>query len=476
MLQRINWAFALVICNLLGSLAAIGQTLPNLFPFPNGSGLLETYNAKGNPIDLTGPFFQSLGTNERSCASCHRPAQGWSVSAEELKIRFELTQGLDPIFRPNDGSNCSHDIDTSTVDGRRKAYSLLINKGLIRIELPVPDNAEFSVVGVVNPYGCDDHAMLSMYRRPLPATNLRFLSAVMWDGRESSPQTDTQKITFATNPADLLSDLKHQAMDAVSGHAQGTTALSPQQQQAIAEFEMALSTAQAIDYRAGALDAGRAAGGPADLARKTKRAFFIGINDPLGGNPLGTPFKPAIFNLFDPWTNQHESSTNFGVHVGKRRDSIARGEALFNSKPINITGVAGLNDELNIAVIPGTCGTCHDSPNVGNHSLAVALNIGVGDLDSSLDVSYLPVFTLQNKTTGEIKTMTDPGRALITGSWKDVGKVKGPILRGLAARAPYFHNGSAASLSDVLDFYEKRFHIGFTAQEREDLIAFLNAL
>jgi len=31
-------------------------------------------------------------------------------------------------------------------------------------------------------------------------------------------------------------------------------------------------------------------------------------------------------------------------------------------------------------------------------------------------------------------------------------------------------------LSDVLDFYEKRFNIGFTAQEREDLIAFLNAL
>jgi cytochrome c peroxidase len=352
----------------------------------------------------------------------------------------------------------------------------LINKGLIRIELPVPDSAEFSVVGVGNPYGCNDPSTLSMYRRPLPATNLRFLSAVMWDGRESSPQTGTQKITFTTNPADLLADLQHQAMDAVSGHAQGEMPLTPQQQQAIAEFEMALSTAQAFDYRAGTLDAGRAAGGPVELAQKTTPAFFVGINDPLGGNPLGKPFTPVIFNLFDPWINQHESDTNFGAHAGRWRASIARGEVLFNSKPINITGVAGLNDELNLAVIPGTCGTCHDSPNVGNHSLAVPLNIGVGDVDSSLDVSYLPVFTLQNKTTGEIKTTTDPGRALITGSWKDVGKVKGPILRGLAARAPYFHNGSAASLSDVLDFYEKRFNIGFTAQEREDLIAFLNAL
>ena len=67
MLQRIKWAFAMVICSFFGNVAAIGQTLPNLFPFPNGSGLLETYNANGKPIDLTGPFFQSLGTNGRSC-------------------------------------------------------------------------------------------------------------------------------------------------------------------------------------------------------------------------------------------------------------------------------------------------------------------------------------------------------------------------------------------------------------------------
>ena len=46
------------------------QSLPNLFPFPNSSGLLETYNAGGASIDLTGPFFQSLGTNGRSCSSC----------------------------------------------------------------------------------------------------------------------------------------------------------------------------------------------------------------------------------------------------------------------------------------------------------------------------------------------------------------------------------------------------------------------
>jgi cytochrome c peroxidase len=78
--------------------------------------------------------------------------------------------------------------------------------------------------------------------------------------------------------------------------------------------------------------------------------------------------------------------------------------------------------------------------------------------------------------TGETVQTTDPGRALITGSWADIGKVKGPILRGLAARAPYFHNGSANTLSDVVTFYNTRFNIGFTDQEKEDLIAFLNSL
>jgi cytochrome c peroxidase len=135
-----------------------------------------------------------------------------------------------------------------------------------------------------------------------------------------------------------------------------------------------------------------------------------------------------------------------------------------------------LNDDLNLATLRGTCGTCHDSPNIGNHSLPLAINIGAGDLTSPLDVSYLPIITLQNKATREIKSTTDPGRALITGFWNDVGKVKGPILRGLASRAPYFHNGSAASLADVLEFYERRFNIGLTPQEKKDLIAFLSAL
>src|SRR4051794_12869573 len=103
---------AAVAC-LFAGVCATGQSLPNLFPLPNGAGFVATYTANNKPIDLTGPFFQALGSNGRSCASCHLPGQGWSISADEVKLRFDLTLGLDPIFRTNDGSNCDHNIDTS---------------------------------------------------------------------------------------------------------------------------------------------------------------------------------------------------------------------------------------------------------------------------------------------------------------------------------------------------------------------------
>jgi cytochrome c peroxidase len=461
---KLNRIAFLLLGAYLTSLAT-AQSLPNLFPLPNGSGLLETYNINNESISLKGAFFQSLGTNGRSCSSCHLPTEGWSVSAAEIQLRFLLTQGLDPIFRTNDGSNCDHNINTSTVEGRRQAYSLLVTRGLIRIALAVPAGAEFTVLNVNNPYGCGDSSTLSMYRRPLPTTNLGFLSTVMWDGRESTPPS-TQKITYP-DTGQLRADLAQQAIDATTTHAQGAIPTAAQVED-IVNFETSLRTAQAYDYKAGELDRSGATGGPVALAAQQ---FFIGINDSFpanfGFNHTGAAFNPDIFNLFNAWINSQTGS----------RASIARGQTVFNSKAITISGVAGINDVVGLPTsFSGTCGTCHDSPNAGNHSVSAPLNIGVADVTSPLDVSYLPVFVIRNNSTGAVVQTTDPGRALTTGKWADIGKVKGPVLRGLASRAPYFHNGSANGLADVVEFYDKRFNIGFTAQEKADLIAFLNAL
>jgi cytochrome c peroxidase len=337
----------------------------------------------------------------------------------------------------------------------------------------------------------------------LPATNLRFLSAVMFDGRESSPLTGTTKILYDPNnpTAALVSDLKHQSMDATTGHAQGDgTRPTAAEQQQIVNFEMALSTTQIIDNYAGRLDGRGAMGGPIPL---TTQPFFISMNssvNPLvptleqpGGlvTPGDGKFTPAIFNPFDAWASMPSTSP---------RAAVARGQAIFNSKLINITGVAGINDPvaaggLGVGDNPplqGTCGTCHDTPNVGNHSFPTPLNIGTGDPDPSnsfvnlggLDIRYLPSITAckLNLTTtppmptNTCKTTTDLGQALIDGRFDHIGKIKGPVLRGLSARAPYFHNGSAQTLLDVVHFYENRFGLVLTPQEESDLVAFLSVL
>ena len=159
-------------------------------------------------------------------------------------MRFLLKQGLDPIVRINDGSNCDHNIDTSTVDGRRSAYNLLMSRGLFRIAMAVP------VISVRNPYGCNDMSTLSMYRRPLPATNLRFLSTVMFVGRESSSQTGTKKSpTPRIQAICCLIWLTRQSMrqwPCAGGHASDTAASA-----GYVNFDTALRTAQAIDLGPG---------------------------------------------------------------------------------------------------------------------------------------------------------------------------------------------------------------------------------
>jgi len=474
------------------------KLIANGTSFLNLAGASQTYSTAGGGIDQTSLFFQSLGSNGRSCGSCHQPGDGMSVSALDVELRFIETAGTDPIFRTVDGSNCDHNIDVSTLQGRYSAYSLLRTRGLIRIALAVPAGANYVVTAVSNPYACSESNVISQYRRPLPATNLRFLSTVMFDGRESSPLTGTTKIVNANYPASLESDLAHQSLDATVGHAQGDgTRPTAAEQQEIVNFEMALFTAQSYSFLAGPLNSSGGNGGPIPLATLP---FFLSVNSsvhallpngPEQPGGLATPgdnqFTSNIFNLFNAWSAL--PSYDF-------RASVARGQAIFNSRPILITGVAGINDDVSegglvsggIPSLTGTCGTCHDTPNIGDHSFPTPLNIGTGDPGPSnalvnlggLDISYLPRITVcqvvNGQTAQNCKTTSDLGQALIDGNFDHVGKIKGPILRGLSARAPFFHNGSAQSLLDVVHFYENRFGLVLSRQDELDLVNFLSVL
>src|SRR5712691_9238786 len=399
------------------------------------SGRVATFQPGGGTATGSNAFFQDLGTNGRTCFTCHQPQNGWTISAAAAKERFETSSGNDPLFRLVDGATCPS-ANVSTPGYKRQAYKLLIDKGLIRIGLPLPAAAslQFEVADVNDPYDC------------------------------------------TTNPATGL-----------TSKTAGTAPTGDQQGQ-IVGFETGIFTAQESYKKARNLDADGATGGPVALSKELAK-FFVGVNDPVGLNPKGTPFDPNIFDLYTSpmWSglqpDDEDENEIDNARMAKQRRSIARGERVFNTTKINITGVTGLNDALGLPTIPGFCGTCHDTPNVGNHSVKAPLNIGIGnagpDKPPALDISGLPVFTLKctkGALAGKTFMVTDPGRAMITGNCADIGKVKGPILRGLAARAPYFHNGSAATLLDVVNFYDQRFGIGFTAEQKEDLVNFLNAL
>lgn len=430
------------------------------------SGTLQTH-APGDSIDNSNPFFQSFGTNGRSCDSCHRQAQGWSITPDELRQRFTRTNGNDPIFALVDGA-VSPLADVSSVYARRNAYAMLLSRGLIRVGMPLPAHAEFRLTKVDDPYGYASARELSLFRRPLPSTNLIWLTAVMWDGRETAapfkPPMDA-----GINHEDLLESLATQARDAIVGHEQAGAAPSAAIIDQIVDFESHLFTAQLADQDAGRLNNDNGMGGANILAQQR---FWIGINDTLGNDPTGESFDEKSMRLFDDWNDPNAQFSHDAR--GRARAAIARGEQLFNTLPISISGVGGLNDATALPVIHGTCTTCHNSPNIGNHSVALPINIGVAD--ASRRTPDMPLYTLTNYSTGQTVQSTDPGLALRTGKWADIGKFKGPILRGVAARAPYFHNGSAATLGDVVDFYNTRFNININPQQKHDLVAFLSAL
>ncbi len=455
------------------------NVIPSLQAFTTTTGNVSTSSATGS-IDQNGVFFQPLGTNGRTCATCHQLNQGMSINAASTQTLFNSTNGTNPLFAAVDGANCPN-----AVTGNATAHSLMLDKALVRVAIELPKTSEFTLTAISDPYGCaitidsaTGQQIVSVYRRPLPASSLTFLSNVMWDTRETISPLNLAA-TFSGN---LNTDLTAQAVSAVATHMQGTVAPTAAQESAILTLEEGLFTAQATDTLAGSLSGNGATGGAATLAAQN---YHPGINDAFGQDPSGAKFNPTVFGLFQAW----QTSAN------AQQASIARGQGIFNTAPMAITLVRGLNDNPALGsptVIQGSCGTCHDTPNVGGHSLPLPMDTGTTRLAASenappiiagvgqLAAAVVPVYQITGckdaSGNAVTYTTTDPGTGLFTGLCADVNRVKVPALRGLAARAPYFHNGSADNLNQLVSFYNARFRMNLNPQQQTDLVNFLNAL
>jgi len=449
------------------------------------SGVLGTFLPDGSTVTATNAFFQSLGTNGRSCATCHQPPSGMSISVRNIRARFQATGGSDPLFAPVDGANCPNQVPEGATSGSllggvrgkgselERAHSLLLTKGLIRIALPVPAGAQFTISVVSDPSTCnldpdfnsvenpDGSAtqIVSVFRRPVISTNLDFKTTtlfpapdgnsgnIMWDGREPT--------------------LSSQAINATLGHAQALAAPTDAQVAQIVEFETRIFSAQIESDVAGLLDETGVTGGPIFLAGQAP------------GQLLAAPFDE--FTAF---------ATATGA-LGAARQSVARGQQVFNSRVFTIAAVAGFNDFFGPDAPPqqGTCATCHNIGHAGSDALPNSQrDIGVGGqatfANAPPPATDLPIFRVEGCPAGSFlgdPTATsvltnDPGRALITGLCRDVGASTVPTLRALAAHEPYFRDGSAQSLADVVEFYDDRFAIGLTPEEEADLVNFLSVL
>ncbi|HEY4338927.1 MAG TPA: hypothetical protein VGM97_03175 [Steroidobacteraceae bacterium] len=500
-------ALAITLLTSLQPAAAADRADPEFLPDPTGA--IETVSDNGK-IATSGAFFQSLGTNGRTCATCHIASQAFGLSAAAAQIRFRLSAGHDALFASVDGANCP-----GAPSNRQESHSLILQSAVFRIALQYPPappvNPQFTISVIHDPYGCalspdptTGQLNLSVYRRPLPTTNLSFLSAVMADGRETIEPL-TSESSFRAN---LIADLTHQAVDATMVHAEATRTPTAKQLTDIVNFELGLYSAQGFDLRAGNLgprgdrrgdrrgDSPSAEGGAVNVQALP---YYPGINDSLGADPSGATFNPTAMLMFASWAKLPETFDFLEAGRNAARREIAAGEALFNSAPMTITNVRGLNDNDALgrpASLVGHCTTCHDTPNVGDHSLPLPLDIGTShstlpglETDpaivaalAQLSMPNLPVYLINgcsnpfNPTQPVSFYTTDPGKALLTGNCSDLNRIKGPILRGLAARAPYFHNGAAANLLEVVNFYNQRFRMNLTESQKHALVAFLNAL
>jgi hypothetical protein len=351
-----------------------------------------------------------------------------------------------------DGTN-SPLADVSTPAAREQAYSMLLNRAVIRIGQAAPADADFELVGVDDPYEFASAEELSLFRRSPSMANLRFNTTIMWDGREQLACSSLKSI------------LRQQAGHAIEHHAQGDEP-SDETLTDMVETELTLYLAQLIHNDAGQLNADGAHGGPVFLAQVP---FYWGINAFEKSDPQGQPYRQEVFSLYQAWRGLPLDSER-----NQARALIADGERLFNSRQLTIRGVSGFNDVLERSEITATCGACHNTPNVGTNSEGRLMDIGVSDeMQRTAD---LPLYTFRQRTTGALLGTTDPGQALFTKQWAHMNRFKVPSLRGLASRPPYLHNGGASSLAAVVDYHDERFSMHLTSQERAALVAFLSAL
>ncbi|WP_262503875.1 hypothetical protein [Sphingosinithalassobacter sp. CS137] len=462
-----------------------GRTFPAQVDYRNEQGVLRVLLANG-PLDTRDhPFFAPPGANGRACVTCHQPADAMSLSVESARERWEATGGRDQLFSAYDGSNCP-----TLPQGERASHSLLLDHGLIRIQLPWPVTEwngravepDFTIEVVRDPYGCNSGeeygpaaGNVSVYRRPRPVANLKYLIATgfAYDPKQGLP-LPLDPVSGRPMSGNLMADgrsgtLGDQMRDAAATHLQLLAQMDAGERDRIEEFILRVYAAQQFSSAGGALDAGGAEGGPRKLAD----------SEPGQLGSIGTP----LWSEFEAWERISDAErVTLSPEALAFRQSVARGARVFRDKTFLITDSAGINAPIGFGnPVRNSCVFCHNMTMMGNDVAPGQVDLGTTTQPFADPAPHLPLFRITctgrpHPFYGRVIHTSDPGFALTTGRCADVGKITLQSMRGLAARAPYFSNGSASDLRGVVDYYDRRYDIGYTEQEKQDLVNLMSVL
>ena len=468
-----------------------GRVFPPVVEYSNEHGALRTLNIAG-PTETRGhPFFTPLGSNGRACVTCHQPADAMSISVATIQRRWRETQGHDPLFAAIDGSNCPH-----LPQDRQSSHSLLLERGLFRVFRPWPPldaegkriEPQFTIAVVRDPTGCNTHAVyglksksptISVYRRPRPVTNAKYLTAVGFsfepkNGLPLPRDPETGSLLSGNLMADSRAPtLKAQAIDAAMVHLQAPSPPTESVLKQIVAFENQLYSAQSKDKFGGALTDGVAGGGP-----ETLRDSLAGDLQ-YSGSPIWKEFSPWLTN---PPTTSGLSPQDAAAQRAFR-ESVARGAEIFVKRTFLIWDAAGITNMGFGNPVRNSCAFCHNMQHTGMDVAPGQVDLGTTNEPTANASPELPLFKLTCKKNfpehphyGRVIYTQDPGFALTTGKCIDIGKITIQQMRGLAARAPYFSNGSAKTLREIVDFYDRRYKIGYSEQEKQDLVNLMSVL
>ena len=310
------------------------------------------------------PSSRAWAPTAAPASSCHQPAQAWGITPAEVQQRFDASDGTDPDLPPQRRRQRAQPADVVDASAqRRAAYSMLLDQAADprrhAASRPTPSSSSRGRRSLHYASATE----LSLFRRPLPSTNLKFLATVMWDGRETvapaTPMRDTNLAQPATTPRSATRRRRRR--------------LTTAQRQAIVDFET--GAVHRADHRHATPAASRrrgARGGP--VTCRTRRSTSASTTCSGADPRTRAPFRPDVFTS----STRGRPQTGDRQRGGPARDRARRGRCSTRAVQHHAASAASTTPSA-CADLTGTCTTCHDAPNAGNHSVALPLDIGLTD-------------------------------------------------------------------------------------------------